>query len=46
MNKRIYGRHTVGNFVEHCYTERAHQSLGNKIINPRIENMSSEGKIL
>jgi hypothetical protein len=30
----------------HYNTERAHQSLGNKMINPGIENMPSEGKIL
>jgi hypothetical protein len=32
--------------AEHYNTERAHQSLGNKMINPGIENMPSEGKIL
>ena len=46
MNQRIYGRHAVENFVEHYNTERAHQLLGNKMINPGIENMPSEGKIL
>jgi len=37
MNQRIHVRHAVENFVEHYNTERAHQSLGNKMINPGIE---------
>ncbi|HIG31278.1 MAG TPA: hypothetical protein EYQ50_27125 [Verrucomicrobiales bacterium] len=39
-------RRAVENFVEHYNTERAQQSLGNKMIKPRIENMPPEGKIL
>jgi hypothetical protein len=46
MNQQICGRHAVENIVEHYNIERAHQSLGNKMINPGIENMPSEGKIL
>ncbi|HIG30705.1 MAG TPA: hypothetical protein EYQ50_24055 [Verrucomicrobiales bacterium] len=39
-------RSAVENFVEHYNTKRAHQSLGNKMIKPRIEKMPPEGKIL
>ncbi|HIG31025.1 MAG TPA: hypothetical protein EYQ50_25775 [Verrucomicrobiales bacterium] len=46
MNQRIHERHAVENFVEYYNTGRAHQSLGNKMINPGIQNMPSEGKIL
>jgi putative transposase len=38
-------RRVVGEFVEHYNTERAHQSLGNKIIEPRFDEIPSEGKI-
>jgi len=31
--------------VEHYNTERAHQSLENKIIEPKFDEIPSEGKI-
>jgi hypothetical protein len=39
-------RRAVENFVEHYNPEGPQQSLGNKMIKPRIENMPPEGKIL
>ncbi len=38
-------RRVVGEFVEHYNTERAHQSLGNRIIEPKFEKVPNEGRI-
>ncbi len=38
-------RQVVGEFVEHYNTERAHQSLENKMIEPKFDEISIRGKI-
>ena len=38
-------RRAISQFVEHYNTERPHQSLENKIIEPRFEEIPAEGEI-
>jgi putative transposase len=38
-------RRVVADYVEHYNTERAHQSLENKIIEPRFDAICSDGEI-
>lgn len=38
-------RSVVAEFVEHYNTERAHQGLGNKIIEPKFDEIPTEGEI-
>ena len=38
-------RRVVGEFVERYNTERAHQSLENKIIEPKFDEIPNEGEI-
>ena len=38
-------RRVVGEYVEHYNTERAHQSLENKIIEPKFDEISIQGEI-
>jgi putative transposase len=38
-------RRVVGEFVEHYNTERAHQGLENKIIEPKFDEIPTEGEV-
>jgi len=39
-------RRAVGQYVEHYNTERAHQSLENKIIEPKFDEISEKGEVV